>query len=187
MLSVWEHDWISAIILCFSSITLSFFLTENHFCHRQTFINGIIPCKTEINLSYTERFISYRAVNTVLLGYENETANLTLSVSCTEYHNSMYLFSNSCTSIRLRQKRLLETLSRSWHVSYTILRGTLNTTANVVQGIIAVCTSHAKHINAICGHNIEIWMLNLVVPEVTTRVERVKFVKNPFLLFLVCS
>jgi hypothetical protein len=52
--------------------------------------------------------------------------------------------------------------------------------------IITVCSIHTKHINAICGNNVEILKLNLVIPEVTTRLERVKFVKYPFLWFLVC-
>jgi hypothetical protein len=36
--------------------------------------------------------------------------------------------------------------------------------------IIAVCGGiHTKHITALCGENVELWMLNLVVHKVTTR------------------
>jgi len=41
--------------------------------------------------------------------------------------------------------------------------------------IIAICSEmHTKHINTLCGLNVELLILKLVVHIVTTRLQRVK-------------
>ena len=56
--------------------------------------------------------------------------------------------------------------------------------------IIAVCSQiHKKHINTLCGQNVELWMLNLVVHIVTTGTKRLnkehKLDKTPYITGLV--
>ena len=42
--------------------------------------------------------------------------------------------------------------------------------------IMAVCSEiHTKHINTLCGQNVELFHVNLAVDMVTTGLQRVKF------------
>jgi hypothetical protein len=47
--------------------------------------------------------------------------------------------------------------------------------------IMAVCCQiHTKHINTLCGQNVELLNVKLVVHIVTTGLQRVKIQKHPF-------
>ena len=106
--------------------------------------------KTKIDMNYSSRPSLYRAVNTLPLGYKNQTFFFFF------FRPEVLQHTNKCYTSVINTTFILYTMVFMSALTYCVYHCIYNQLM-LCREIIAVCSEiHTKHINTLCGQNAEL-------------------------------